>query len=413
LRDEIADTVILYNPTTLKQAYKLAKQIEKSLESHTKLFKSAVKPNYQLPTAPLRIPKTNTDKSNSLPSDLITSSEQSTSKPLTIDQKRTLGLCFKCGDKFFPGHKCKIKGIHLLEVDENEDSEDIHNETTFNSQSQSSEPDSTGVITMCSSISPQHSTLKFKGKIESLDVIALVDSGSTHSFINPTIVHALSLTLTTSPPLTVKTASGHQLTTNTLCYQLPFTLQSHSFIGNFQVLQVAGHDIILGMDWIHAHSPFKINSDLGQVSIMSKGIKVKLHIQPISTEFLLCESEINIANYTNKGHQMFVAHLFSVEITYPPVPDTKVQSVLDKFKDLFLEPTSLPPSRSCDHQINLIPSSKTINLRPYRFSHFQKLELEKILAELQKNGFIQPSTSCFASPVLLVKKKRWIMEALY
>jgi Ty3 transposon capsid-like protein len=40
LNKEISDDVILYNPTTLKQAYKLARQIEKSLESHNKVIKT-------------------------------------------------------------------------------------------------------------------------------------------------------------------------------------------------------------------------------------------------------------------------------------------------------------------------------------------------------------------------------------
>jgi hypothetical protein len=72
---------------------------------------------------------------------------------------------------------------------------------------------------------------------------------------------------------------------------------------------------------------------------------------------------------------------------------------------VFSEPSSLPYTRPSDRQIILFPNNQPINLRPYRFSHFQKLQLIKILQELQANGFIQPSTSSFASPVLLVKKK--------
>jgi Reverse transcriptase (RNA-dependent DNA polymerase) len=44
-------------------------------------------------------------------------------------------------------------------------------------------------------------------------------------------------------------------------------------------------------------------------------------------------------------------------------------------------------------------------LRPYRYSHFQKIELEKIIEELLKSSIIRPSSSPFASPALLVKKK--------
>jgi hypothetical protein len=39
LNDEIANAVILYNPTTLKEAYKLARRVGKSLESHSKMLK--------------------------------------------------------------------------------------------------------------------------------------------------------------------------------------------------------------------------------------------------------------------------------------------------------------------------------------------------------------------------------------
>lgn len=46
-----------------------------------------------------------------------------------------------------------------------------------------------------------------------------------------------------------------------------------------------------------------------------------------------------------------------------------------------------------------------MNKRPYRCPHFQKNEIEKIVAELMAHGIIQNSCSPFASPVILVKKK--------
>jgi hypothetical protein len=53
----------------------------------------------------------------------------------------------------------------------------------------------------------------------------------------------------------------------------------------------------------------------------------------------------------------------------------------------------------------LWPESKPINFRPYRYSHQQKDELEKIIQELLNCGTIKPSSSPFASPALLVRKK--------
>jgi hypothetical protein len=81
----------------------------------------------------------------------------------------------------------------------------------------------TAIITLCASdITTNHSTLKFQGKIGSLDIIAMVDSGSTHSFSHPSIVHLLHLPTIHSPLLSITTATGVKLDTNQLCTKLKF-----------------------------------------------------------------------------------------------------------------------------------------------------------------------------------------------
>lgn len=84
---------------------------------------------------------------------------------------------------------------------------------------------------------------------------------------------------------------------------------------------------------------------------------------------------------------------------------TSVQNLLDIYSDLFQEPKQLPPSRPFDHHIDLLPGAPPVNIRPYKYSPAQKDEIEKQLAEMLSSGIIKHSTSPFASPVLLVKKK--------
>ncbi|XP_061344471.1 uncharacterized protein LOC133290408 [Gastrolobium bilobum] len=74
--------------------------------------------------------------------------------------------------------------------------------------------------------------------------------------------------------------------------------------------------------------------------------------------------------------------------------------VLMKYHRVFEVPRSLPPSSEIDHSIHLIEGSKPVNVKPYRYPHFQKAEIEKQVKELMSTGFIQESKSPYSSPVL-------------
>nr|KYP42283.1 Retrovirus-related Pol polyprotein from transposon opus [Cajanus cajan] len=86
------------------------------------------------------------------------------------------------------------------------------------------------------------------------------------------------------------------------------------------------------------------------------------------------------------------------------LPDI-VQQLVTEFATVFQEPKGLPPVRDTTHQIPLQQYSKPVQARPYKYPHFQKAEIERLVAEMHQSGIIRDSTSPFSSPVLLVKKK--------
>lgn len=83
----------------------------------------------------------------------------------------------------------------------------------------------------------------------------------------------------------------------------------------------------------------------------------------------------------------------------------EISEVLMQFEDAFQDPQGLPPSRLQDHAIVLKEGANIPNLRPYRYPHYQKNEIEKLIKDMLKAGIIRPSVSPYTSPIIQVKKK--------
>ena len=73
-------------------------------------------------------------------------------------------------------------------------------------------------------------------------------------------------------------------------------------------------------------------------------------------------------------------------------------------------PPGLPPKRGFEHIIELEKDAKPVITTPYRNPQKYMDEIEKAIQELLAMGHIQPNSSPFASPVVLVKKKDGTMR---
>lgn len=82
-----------------------------------------------------------------------------------------------------------------------------------------------------------------------------------------------------------------------------------------------------------------------------------------------------------------------------------IQQLIEDYGDVFELPVDLLSSKAIDHCINLKEGQNPINVRPYKYAHAQKNEIERLIQEMLASDIIRPSTNPFSSPVLLVKKK--------
>jgi hypothetical protein len=81
-----------------------------------------------------------------------------------------------------------------------------------------------------------------------------------------------------------------------------------------------------------------------------------------------------------------------------------LEPLLDEFVTLFAEPQGLPPRRHIYHRIRLKPGTGAVAVRPYRYAHTQKDELEHQCDKMLRLGIIRRSSSAFYSSALLIRK---------
>lgn len=88
-----------------------------------------------------------------------------------------------------------------------------------------------------------------------------------------------------------------------------------------------------------------------------------------------------------------------------PHQDYDLQNILSAHDKVFIEvPSAIPSHHGLEHTIELEARAKPVITTPYHHPKKFKDEIEKTIQELLKKGWIHPSSSHFASSVVLVKK---------
>ena len=86
--------------------------------------------------------------------------------------------------------------------------------------------------------------------------------------------------------------------------------------------------------------------------------------------------------------------------------DDELHTTLDKHSTVFFNiPPGIPPHRGFEHTIELEEGAKPIITKPYHHPKMFKDEIEKMIQEFLEKRWIRPSSSPFASSIILVKKK--------
>ncbi|GJT97162.1 gypsy/ty3 retroelement polyprotein [Tanacetum coccineum] len=152
----------------------------------------------------------------------------------------------------------------------------------------------------------------------------LVYSGSTHNFLDIHVAKRLSCNIRSTCPLLVNVAGGKQLMAVSECKGFKWQLKGETFTADVMLLPLGGCDMVLGIQWL---------ATLGDI---------KCNFQELKMQFV----------YNNKKLCL---------------------------RDVFEVPKQLPPMRSHDHKIPLVPRIQPVNIRPYKHPLVQKDAIESLL----------------------------------
>lgn len=326
--------------------------------------------------------------------------------PAEMKERRDRGLCYNCNDKFSPGHRCKrlfvIEGVWPNGEDEPEEPQD-HQDV------QDEEIPEISLHAIAGTQAPQ--TMRVHGWIVRQPIQILVDSGSTHNFLNSQVARKAGVTPSEGGCFEVAVANGEKLRSSGRCRGVGMKLQGVPILVDLYLIPLVGCDAVLGAQWLSTLGPIMWDFSKLHMRFNLGGEEVSLQGLSIAEDQLVGGEEMQ--RELRKQGEGALLQIFSMHaskgnsLTCTQYSDDKSQmaTLLKAYTDIFKEPKSLPPHRSHDHQIPLIPGSGPISVRPYRYPHFQKNEIEKLVSEMLNSGVVRPSQSPYSSPVLLVKKQ--------
>ncbi|XP_014519802.1 uncharacterized protein LOC106776848 [Vigna radiata var. radiata] len=416
LKLEIRRDVVAQSPTTLMRSVSLAKLYEEKYSYKPKLYHS-------FPTSKLHKPNTGpsmsqTVKSTSLPALLptppkstFTPSNVKKLSPAEVQLRREKGLCFTCDEKYFPDHKCLNKQYLFLQIVDDE-----------NLQVEPEPPDPNSQLDPMSNLEHHLSfnalkgssgvgTMRFQGSIHGMRIQVLLDSGSSDNFLQPRLASCLKLPIEPVPNFHVLVGNGNSLITEGLVSKLEVMIQGHSLHLPTYLLLVTGADLVLGAAWLATLGPHISDYSTLTLKFYLDNKFVMLHGDKSITA-----SPTQFNHLRRMSHTKAIAVLFTLQaqpimgpqeerLEIPHDMDPELSRLLHLYKPVFAIPKGLPPHRSQNHVIPLMPGVGPVRVRPYRYPHNQKLQIEKMIQEMLEDGLIVPSNSPFSSPIVLVKKK--------
>ncbi|KAA8534676.1 hypothetical protein F0562_032193 [Nyssa sinensis] len=281
-----------------------------------------------------------------------------------MQRRREKGLCFYCDERFVPGHKCRSSQLLLIENIQNVEGEGLSEEDTelINDDIKTGEIPEISLHALSGWNTPR--TMCIVGHIHKQPISVLIDSGSTHNFINDKVAENLHLPITPATAFPVMVANGDRLACKEKYDHIDINIQGFIFSTTLYSLPLTRIDVVLGVQWLEQLRPVLCDWKRLTMEFSVRDCGYILKGQPASSSQTV--SLHMLERVVRKGAEFFALQVKN-DVNVPTSdPPADVKTILQEIAAVFGEPKGLLPAREFDHRIPLKGDTSPVNVRPYR-----------------------------------------------
>ena len=170
---------------------------------------------------------------------------------MQMSEIRKKGLCYHCVERWSTTHKCKSQSIFMMEVLEDEESEEAECVEMEEEEEGAELEEEKAEITLCALLGrTSPSTIRSMAILNGQKTIVLLDTGSTHNFLDETLAKGLKLQTNVESNFGVRVADGQVIRTLGECKEMKFKMQGLYLKLTFNLLDLEGYGIVLGTQWL-------------------------------------------------------------------------------------------------------------------------------------------------------------------
>uniref|UniRef100_A0A2N9I5B5 Chromo domain-containing protein n=1 Tax=Fagus sylvatica TaxID=28930 RepID=A0A2N9I5B5_FAGSY len=320
MKDEIRLAVKMQGPRNLGEAYALAKIQEEYLAT----VKRSTRPTYEpsrgswvQSQAQQGAARVENKSGDSKQFSARPSMQVQRLTPMQMSERRKKGLCYNCDERWSSDHRCKDRKLYVMEEVEDEEAELVEIEEE---EVEAKLEEAKAEITLCALLgSTSPSTMRVIAIVNGQTTVVLLDTGSTHNFMDETLAKTLKLPIDGESSFGVRVANGQVIRTLGECKEVKFKMQGLHLKLTFNLLELGGYGIVLGTQWL---------STLGMINWDFKNLMM---------------------GFMHEGNKIMPCELASIQEEIGAL----IRELVEEFPQFLEEPEGLPPKRNHEDQILL------------------------------------------------------------